>query len=178
MVKWISRDGVGFKGSTPAPKVARREFGKMDVEQAILRVTQALARHPQIMFAYLFGSVARGEARPGSDLDLAIEIQAGGRAHRVWLDALAGVGSAIDTVLVDCVDLSAAPLPLRFAVIREGRVLLDRDPAARRRFEVDTRREYWDFEPWRRRHDEELLRRLREGTYGIRSWDDRSLAPR
>ncbi|MHB1283971.1 MAG: nucleotidyltransferase domain-containing protein, partial [Metallibacterium scheffleri] len=31
-----------------------------------------LARHPQVNFAMLFGSLARGTARPDSDLDLAV----------------------------------------------------------------------------------------------------------
>lgn len=35
-------------------------------------IQAALARHPEIRLAILFGSLATGEARPDSDVDLAL----------------------------------------------------------------------------------------------------------
>ena len=41
---------------------------------AILRANEAALRSRGVRRAALFGSIARGEARPGSDLDLMIDI--------------------------------------------------------------------------------------------------------
>lgn len=44
----------------------------MTQAELMLILQQELSRHPGLHFALLFGSWARGEARPGSDVDVAI----------------------------------------------------------------------------------------------------------
>ena len=43
-----------------------------DMESLAGRIVRVLEPRPEILEAYLFGSVARGEARAGSDLDIAV----------------------------------------------------------------------------------------------------------
>ncbi|RMH50843.1 MAG: nucleotidyltransferase domain-containing protein [Zetaproteobacteria bacterium] len=43
------------------------------IDDACARIRRILDRHPTIRLALLFGSLARGTARPESDLDLAVE---------------------------------------------------------------------------------------------------------
>ncbi len=100
---------------------------------------------------YLFGSVARGEARAGSDLDLGILFAA---------DPPATLGApqfALEAPLerlfgcpVQVVALNHASADLVHRVLRDGRLVLDRDRAARIRFEVRSRNEYFDMAPIRR----------------------------
>ena len=70
---------VGFHSRSPAPLATWRglAYGTvMDSEQvlAILRGAEARLHSLGVRRAALFGSTARGEARPGSDLDIMIEI--------------------------------------------------------------------------------------------------------
>lgn len=51
---------------------------------------------------------------------------------------------------VQLIVLNNAPADLVHRVLRDGRVVLDRDPARRIRFEVAKRNEYFDLEPIRR----------------------------
>jgi predicted nucleotidyltransferase len=41
-------------------------------QQTVERIQDELANHPEIRKAVLFGSRAKGTARPGSDIDLAL----------------------------------------------------------------------------------------------------------
>jgi predicted nucleotidyltransferase len=48
---------------------------------------------------------------------------------------------------VEVVCLNTAPPDLAIRVLRDGRLILERDRAARIRFEVNLRNVYWDLEP-------------------------------
>lgn len=80
----------------------------------------------------LFGSVARGEETPDSDLDfLVVFDHIEGRRHDLAVDiddALAEIGAPVDVLVVDKDDLDRradVPGVLRVA-LREGRVLHER----------------------------------------------------
>jgi predicted nucleotidyltransferase len=100
---------------------------------------------------YLFGSVARGEATVGSDVDVGILFAEDPPA------TLSAPQFAIEAALerrlgspVQVVALNRAPADLVHRVLRDGRLVLDRDRAARIRFEVRSRNEYFDLAPIRR----------------------------
>ncbi len=88
-------------------------------------------------FALVFGSRARGDARPGSDLDVA-----------AWwaIDP----PDSWDVALPDQVDLvvlNGAPLELAGRIALEGELLFDDDPPARVRWVADTRKIWLDERP-------------------------------
>jgi uncharacterized protein len=115
---------------------------------------------PEIAAAYLFGSVARGTAGPGSDVDLGL----------LYTDdpprTLAGLGLDLENDLerllglpVQVVVLNRAPVDLVVRVLRDGKLLFEGNAVKRVRFEVRSRMEFWDLEPFIRRY-----RRLEERT--------------
>lgn len=53
-----------------------------DVVRRLHAARAAFARHPAVAVAYVFGSRARGEARPESDLDVGLVYRRGERARR------------------------------------------------------------------------------------------------
>jgi predicted nucleotidyltransferase len=99
--------------------------------------------------AYVFGSVARRTAREDSDVDVAV-LYGESRGKRLedqpfaLADDLRGVlGRDVDVVVLD-----DSPPDLAQRVLRDGVVVLDRDRAARVRFEVQARKEFWDLKPY------------------------------
>ena len=101
------------------------------------------AKAPEIQFAYLFGSVARGNAGPLSDLDIAmylIEDVDNFTCRAKMMESLARV---LKTERFDLVVLNDEPITLKFSVVKGGKRLKD-EPAARIELKTKTVREYLD----------------------------------
>lgn len=87
-------------------------------EETIFRLKQALASVPGLELAYVFGSIARGEEQPQSDIDIAVLASKSLSAdtfltlHRAIADA---TGRSVDVV-----DLRRAGHPVLGEVLREG----------------------------------------------------------
>lgn len=120
----------------------------------IERVREGVQSAPsEVVAVYLYGSRARGTASPESDVDLGVLLKAppaptlAGAARELE----ATVERAIRKV-VEVVVMNTAPADLVHRILRDGVVLLDRDRPARLRFEVQSRNEYFDLEPLRRRY--------------------------
>ena len=106
-----------------------------------------------VVAVYLFGSVARGQARASSDVDIGV-------LYAVTPPAtLEGLGGelAYDLELalrrpVDLVVLNRAPADLIHRVLRDGVLVVERDRARRIEFEIKARNEYFDLAPIRARY--------------------------
>ncbi len=107
----------------------------------------------EVIAAYLFGSEARGAAGPGSDVNLAILL--GRRPAPTLMAQPYGLADDLQGLLrrrVDLVVLDTAPPDLVHRVLRDGILLLDRDPSTRIRFEVAARNAYFDLQPFLERY--------------------------
>ena len=101
-----------------------------------------------IIAAYLFGSLARGTSSARSDVDVAVLYAATPPATLEGLPL--DLASRIEHLVkrpVHVVVLNTAPADLVHRVLRDGVLLLDRDPSARIRFEVRARNEFFDLQP-------------------------------
>lgn len=102
----------------------------------------------EIIVAYLFGSLARGTAHARSDVDVAVLYAAPPPATLEGLPL--GLEARIEKLVgrpTQVVVLNTAPAGLVHRVLRDGVLLLDRDPSARIRFEVRHRNEFFDLQP-------------------------------
>lgn len=118
------------------------------VDAAIDRaITEVCGSRADVAAVYLFGSVARGVAGPASDVDVAVLF---GRQPPALLEGPRfSLEGELERVLgrpVDLVVLNDAPVDLRTRVLRDGRILIDRDRSARIAFEVRTRNEAFDLQ--------------------------------
>ena len=119
------------------------------IESLAAPLAEILAPHP-VALAYLFGSAARGQTTPFSDVDIALVLEERAalpsRLHfeleiEDQLAARCGLSQADVHVIND------APLELRGEVVTEGKLMYARDEDARIEFETRTRMEYFDFQP-------------------------------
>jgi len=141
----------------------RRTRLPADIRARLPRLADALRDDPGVVAVYLFGSLARGSEGPLSDVDVAILLADPvdpAEFGRLELAYTGAVLTALGTDEASVVILNTAPLALRHRVIRDGRVLLDRTPRARREFAVRSEGLYLDFKPVLDAYDDELLRQL------------------
>lgn len=87
-----------------------------------VEAAEGLMGFPGVTRVVLFGSLARGEAGPGSDVDLWVE----GLADADWLDATQVVRAAVRHAEVDVVRAECASDALRAGVAAQGVVLRER----------------------------------------------------
>jgi predicted nucleotidyltransferase len=135
---------AGYVGHVDAKAPPERSS---ELGTAPKRLSGALARDPAVRWAYLFGSAARGEPFRDLDIGVVLDPELGRGAVRYGL-LIAALEQAVPEFLVDVVDLSAASPALQAAAVRQGRVLLDRESAARKAWEIDVARRWLDLEPW------------------------------
>ena len=117
------------------------------VVERILREFFA-AETGEIIAAYLFGSMARGTSGDRSDVDVAVLYAATPPATLEGLPL--DLASRIEHLVkrsVHVIVLNTAPADLVHRVLRDGVLLLDRDPSPRIRFEVRARNEFFDLQP-------------------------------
>jgi len=110
------------------------------------RLARIFAGH-DVAFAYLFGSQATGRTHPMSDRDIAVQFRRGvpkGRRHNLRLKLWNKLSDEWRGETIDLVDLSEAPLLLRFNAVRDGQLLYCANDRARIWFEVPTMQEYFD----------------------------------
>jgi predicted nucleotidyltransferase len=118
------------------------------------RLKELLATAPAGYEAvYMFGSQARGTAGPKSDVDLAFwqSKPSGADLADQPFDYAAELSLALGKE-VELVELNRAPPDLVHRVMRDGKLLLERDRSARIAREVRARREYLDLLPVLRRY--------------------------
>jgi predicted nucleotidyltransferase len=125
----------------------------------------------EVMLAYLFGSHARGDAGPLSDIDVAMLFGSGvpedQRLRRV-LQLIGELGSVFGQDDVYVVDLAEASPLLRHRVYRDGRLLYCRNEVVQVQFETKALRDYIDTEPLRkikRKYVLQRCERLKEKTW-------------
>lgn len=106
---------------------------------------EALERYPHIVFAYLFGGAATGDLKPLSDVDVAVYLDDAADLHAGKLEVVGIVTAHLRTDEVDIIVLNEAPTALAGRVLGSRRVIVDREPFRRHRFESRALREFLDF---------------------------------
>ncbi|EIK43040.1 DNA polymerase beta subunit [Cellvibrio sp. BR] len=85
------------------------------------KIIAALEKHPEINIAYIFGSVAKGTARPDSDLDIAVQDSKPLTTEQYIAlveDLAIASGRAIDLI-----DLKTTGVPLLGEILQGQRLL-------------------------------------------------------
>lgn len=99
----------------------------------VKRLQQHLGTRPEILEAYLFGSQARGRAKPHSDLDVAVfidEATSPTSPYGYGADLAADLMRVCERDDVDVIVLNSAPPLLYQRVLRDGIRVCSRDLAA------------------------------------------------
>lgn len=105
---------------------------------------------PAALAVYVFGSTARGTARSGSDVDVAVLFDETPASTLMGprLSLEGRLAKTLDSE-ADLVVLNTASADLVHRVLRDGELVVERDRSRRIQFEVSKRNEYFDLQPIR-----------------------------
>ena len=131
-------------------------------ENAFAKIDSLLAQNQHVKVAYLFGSCARDDAGPLSDIDIAVLLDGRVSPFDFRLRLAAELAQALGSEHFDLVTLNDAPLLLKYEVVRGGRVIKE-DKNKRVAFETRTLSEYLDTACLRRTQRAYLKEQLAQG---------------
>ncbi|MBI3455480.1 MAG: nucleotidyltransferase domain-containing protein [Candidatus Rokubacteria bacterium] len=123
----------------------RRKALPPDVATRLETLGSALACCPGVLFGYVFGGAASGRLTPLSDVDVAVYLEDSVDPVDARFAAIRAVTRHLGTDEVDVVVLNTAPTALVGRILQTRRVVYDRDPFQRHRFESHALREFFDF---------------------------------
>ena len=121
------------------------------IEDQLATLGEALAAEPTVRFAYLFGGAGRRELRPLSDVDVAVYLDDAVDPAQTRLDLIRVVTKHLGTDEIDLVVLNLAPTALTGRILQTRRVIVDKEPFLRHRFESLELRKFLDFRIFERR---------------------------
>ncbi len=122
----------------------------MELNSRISKIMESIKSHPDVIAIYLFGSHAKGEANPISDVDIAVILE------NPTPESEADIGS-LSTPEIDIVLFHRLPLHIKFEVFKHGRELFVRDEEKLAEIKFRVMREYLDTSPMYRRISSEVL---------------------
>jgi uncharacterized protein len=121
------------------------------------QLIKALQDEPDVLFAYLFGSQARKDALPTSDIDVAVYLNSKDFFKRK-LELIEKLSRATKKE-VDLTVLNEASPLLKFVVLSEGELIYEADRSKRLDFDLQATNEYYDFKPYMEMYNKALFKK-------------------
>ncbi|MBW2104483.1 MAG: nucleotidyltransferase domain-containing protein [Deltaproteobacteria bacterium] len=90
-----------------------------------------LKSRSDVVFAYLFGGLAKKKPMPLSDVDIAIYFLEGVDIVEKRMDILGELMMLLETDEIDLVILNAVPLTLKMKILENKKVIVDNNPFLR-----------------------------------------------
>lgn len=109
------------------------------------KVKRYLLDQDSVIFAYIFGSVAKGKEASFSDIDIAVYVANTNNLEKIKLLILGDLADILEKDRIDLVILNSASLVLKAQVLKHKIILVDKKPFLRHKFESLALREYFDF---------------------------------
>lgn len=123
-------------------------MNRKDIDQISVKIRDLLEEKKDVLFCYLFGSFVRGDVIQKSDMDMAVFLSPKKRTNffEMRLDLMEKLTRVLGRD-ADVIVLNTASPFLKYAVLREGVLVYNRDPEMQLGFELKAMNEYFDYKP-------------------------------
>lgn len=115
-----------------------------------------------VLFAYLYGSYARDEALPQSDIDIAVFVR-GDFSQKEYAELELTLSIELDKLDLGAETevrvINRLPLLMKGEILTEGQLIYCCDDSTRVEFETITRDEYFDFLPLHHQYQKSYFNR-------------------
>jgi predicted nucleotidyltransferase len=116
-----------------------------DILSRVRGTERLLVQDPNVVFAYLFGGLARGVVKPLSDVDIAVYLRDTANLAEYKILLFDRLTELLGTSELDLVTLNTAPVSIVGRILQNKLVLVDKEPFLRHQFESVKLREFFDF---------------------------------
>ena len=116
-----------------------------DIRSRIPDVERVLLEDESVVFAYLFGGLAKGDIKPLSDVDIAVYVKNISNLPEYKLSLFDRLAEVLKTSEIDLVILNTAPVSLAGRILQNKQNLADKTPSFRHEYESLTLRKFFDF---------------------------------
>ncbi|MBI5026429.1 MAG: nucleotidyltransferase domain-containing protein [Nitrospirae bacterium] len=116
-----------------------------DILSRILEGKKILVKDDNVIFVYIFGGLAEGDAKPLSDIDIAVYLRDTSNLVEYKLQLFDKLTDALGTSELDLIILNTAPISLTGRILQKKQTLVDKEPPIRHAYESITLREFFDF---------------------------------
>ena len=137
------------------------------VRQILLDSAPVIINNFPVLLCYLYGSYARGDIHPFSDIDIGIYLEKMNSGKMLDIDL--SLALEFDDIVghgcnVDVRSINNMPLLMKGRLVSEGILLYSRDDAFRVEFETNVRKAYFDFRPFIIQYQNSYLANCLTGT--------------
>jgi len=128
------------------------------------RLTPLFKQEKSIIFVYIFGSTTQGTTNFESDVDIAVYLdkKRAGDFFKKRLFLIEKVQSLLKRPTEIVVLNEVNSIFFKFVIIKEGKVIFERDHGKRVDFELKIMQEYYDFQPFLDEYNKSYLQRSLE----------------
>ncbi|MFQ5454952.1 MAG: nucleotidyltransferase domain-containing protein [Nitrospirota bacterium] len=121
------------------------------------RLKEFFSISKNVIFVFLFGSFAKGNVTPLSDIDIAAFFRNTPDFYRIN-DMREELSELLNIAAVDIVVLNNASPIIKMQVLKKGNILVNKVPGIYNSFFVSTVKEYDDLKQLRKEVEENILR--------------------
>jgi len=121
------------------------------MKDSLAQAVKELKKYKEIQGIYLFGSVAKGRNKPLSDIDLALVTTPLSTTRK----------AEITLALPEKYDISLfldLPISIRYKILKEGKIIYNKNNLFLKRAQISTFNQYLDFRPILERRIKKVLR--------------------
>jgi hypothetical protein len=126
-----------------------------DILARIQDAADYLEQRNEVEFAYLFGGLAKGAAKPLSDVDIAVYLSEEADQVQAKFEMITDLVDILCTDEIDLLILNQSTLSLCINVLKHHHILVDKKPLARYAYQSLIMRKYFDHH----RFESSILRR-------------------
>lgn len=116
-----------------------------DILSKIPTLKDVFLKDKNIIFAYIFGGLSRGEMKDLSDVDIAVYLKDTSNLAEYKLQLFDEIANILSTGEIDLVILNTSPLSITGRILQSRKIIVDKKPFKRHAYESVILREFFDF---------------------------------
>lgn len=133
----------------------------MEFEEIEEKLKPFFEDNKDIDFAYIFGSQVSGKTNSESDIDIAVYLNK--NKTKDYFEKRVSFITKLEAILKKRIDLivlnEIKSIFFKFVIIREGKLVFERDHSKRVDFELRVMQEYYDFQPFSEQYNKAYSKR-------------------